>query len=522
MHDFVIAGAGSAGCVLANRLSADPGNRVLLLEAGPPNTRREIAIPAAFPTLFRSDCDWAYTTEPQPHLGGRTVFWPRGKTLGGCSSINAQIYQRGHRFDFDHWAGLGNRGWGFDDVLPYFQRAECGQAGGPCGTTGPLHVSALRDPNPLSLSFIQAAVAAGLPPNDDFNGPDLDGVGLVHVTQKRGRRWSSADAYLRPAIRRPNLTVLTGARATCVLFEGKRAVGLQYLHASQAHTARARREVILCGGAVNSPQLLLLSGVGPADELKRHGIVPVHDLPGVGQNLQDHPMVVLLFRSRRPVSLASAGSLLNRLRYLLLRRGPLTSNVGEALAFVHSRPDLPAPDLELIFAPVLYLDQGGVAPREHGFGVGVVALQPRSVGWISLRSAGPLEPPLIQPNYLGDPAGEDLRVLAHGAHLARRIVRLGPLEPYCGDELGGDGRPLGETAVEDHVRAVVQTVYHPVGTCKMGTDDAAVVDAQLRVRGVDGLRVVDASVMPVIVRGHTQAATVMIAEKASDLILKGA
>lgn len=522
MYDYVIAGAGAAGCVLANRLSADPGTRVLLLEAGPGDRRREIAVPAAFPKLFRTDVDWAYDTEPQEHLGGRRVYWPRGKTLGGSSSLNAQVYQRGHPSDFDEWAAQGNAGWGFAEVLPYFKRSE-NSCRGACafrGTGGPLEISELRHTNPLTRAFLEAAVAAGIPRNDDVNGATMEGVGLAQVTQRRGRRWSCADAYLRPVLRRENLTVLTGAHATRVLFEGTRAVGVAYTCGGRQETARAGREVILSGGAVNSPQLLLLSGVGPAAELKRLGISVVYDLPGVGQNLQDHPMAVVRCACHRPISLASAETLGNFLRYLLFGSGPLTSNVAEGLAFVRSDPTVAAPDLELIFAPVLYLNEGLEAPRNHGFSFGVVLLAPHSRGHITLRSTNPADPPSIQPNYLGDPGGEDLRRLAAGVEVARRVAASKPLASHAGPELGADGRPQLEDAVS-LVRGRMQTVYHPVGTCKMGTDHLAVVDPHLRVRGVTGLRVVDASVMPTIVRAHTMAATVMIAEKASDLIRKG-
>jgi choline dehydrogenase len=521
MHDYIIVGAGSAGCVLANRLSAAPGIRVLLLEAGPADRKAEIAVPAAFPTLFRTEVDWNYTTEPQHELGGRRIYWPRGKMLGGCSSINAQVYQRGHPADFDGWAAAGAAGWSFAEVRDYFKRSEtCLRGPSPHrGSDGPLQVGDLRSPNLLTRAFVRAAQEAGIPLNEDCNGADPEGVDYAQVTQKGGRRWSCADAYLRPALRREGLTVVTEALVRRIVFEGKRAVGVEFEHGGQIRVERARREVVLCGGAVNSPQLLLLSGVGPAEELKEQRIAPVHDLPGVGRNLQDHPMTVLLFRARRPVTLAAAGSLWNRLRYLVLGRGPLTSNVAEALAFVRSRADLTAPDLELIFAPALYRNEGLEPPREHGFGIGVVALRPRSVGWIRLRSGDPRDPPLIQPNYLTDADGEDLRVMVHGLKLARRILLGKAFDAERAEEMDPGATCRSDADFEAFVRTRLQTVYHPVGTCKMGVDPLSVVDPELRVHGVEGLRVVDASVMPVIVRAHTNAATVMIAEKAADLML---
>ena len=522
MYDYVIVGAGSAGCVLANRLSADPQTRVLLLEAGGPDSRREVHIPAAFSKLFKTPADWNYQTEPQPQLGNRSLYWPRGKLLGGSSSINAMIYIRGNHRDYDGWAQLGNEGWSFEDVLPYFKRAENQQRGASDlhGGGGPLDVADLRTVNPLSRAFVEACAELGIPRNEDFNGAHQEGAGLYQVTQRQGQRFSAAAAYLRPAQARQNLTVQTDAQASRVVFDGKRAVGVQYRRAGQPTEARAQREVILCGGAVNSPQLLMLSGVGAAESLKRLGIEVVMDLPGVGQNLQDHLAAGTLYECTQPISLAGAQRLPNVLNYLVFKRGPLTSNVAEAGAFVRTRPELPFPDLQFHFAPVYFADHGFDVPAGDGFTFGPTLLHPESRGWIGLRSPDPFAPPAIQPNYFS--AEADLQVLLDGLKLGRRLAQAQAFAPYRGAEV----RPGPDVQTDDDLRAFIrqsaQTLYHPVGTCKMGSDPQSVVDAQLRVHGLDGLRVVDASIMPTVVGGNTNAPTIMIAEKAADMIRKGA
>ena len=520
MYDFVIVGAGSAGCVLAARLSEDPACRVLLLEAGPPDKKLEIRIPAAFNKLFKTRFDWAYDTEPQAHLGGRVMFWPRGKTLGGSSSLNAQMYVRGNRLDYDHWAELGNSGWDYDAVLPYFRRSENSERGSAPerGVGGPLNIADPRDPNPTTLAFLRAAQEAGIPENHDVNGPQQDGIGTTQLTQRRGRRWSAADAYLKPARKRRNLTVVTGAHATGIVLERNRAVGVEYVVDGQARRDDATREVIVSGGAINSPQLLMLSGIGPADQLREHGISVAHDLAGVGKNLQDHLAVVSIVHSREAVTLAAAESLPNLVRFLVAGRGMLTSNVAEACGFVRTRPDLLAPDLEIVFAPVPFIDHGLAPPPGHGLTIGAVALQPRSVGEVTLRAADPFVAPNIQPNYLSDDTGEDLRVLVEGLRIARRIFDAPALARYVGEPMLPPSRDTTDAGLADHVRQHAETLYHPVGTCKMGTDDLAVVDPDLRVHGLEHLRVIDASVMPTIPRGHTHASTVMIAEKAVDIL----
>jgi choline dehydrogenase len=517
VFDYVVVGAGSAGCVVASRLTEDPSTRVLLLEAGGSDRRPLVRIPAGFYKLFRSGADWQYTTEPQAALNGRRLYWPRGKLLGGSSSINAMIYTRGHPADYDGWRAAGNEGWGFADVLPCFKKAE-NQERGPSdwhGTGGPLEVADLRSPNPLSHVYLEACAELGLPRSADFNGPCQDGVGFYQVTQKAGRRCSVASAYLAPARKRPNLTVLTGAHTTRILFERGRAVGVEYLRRGRVEQARAGREVVLCGGAVNSPQLLLLSGVGPRAHLEKLGIPVVMDLPGVGQNLQDHPIIGACHVCTRPVSLDRADTLGNILRYLLTRRGPLTSNIAESGGFVRTDPGLAAPDLQLYFAPAFYIEHGFVRPAGHGFSLGACLLRPHSRGEITLRSRDPLQAPLIQPAYLREQG--DLDVLLAGLRLIRRIARASAFDAYRGPELL-PGEDVIEEALAEYVRQRVETLYHPAGTCKMGEDPLAVVDARLRVHGAAGLRVVDASVMPALPGGNTNAPVVMIAEMAVELM----
>jgi choline dehydrogenase len=512
MYDVVIVGAGSAGCVLAGRLTEDPRIRVLVLEAGPTDRKMEIRVPAAFTKLFKTPYDWDYSTVAQDGLDRRELYWPRGRTLGGSSSINSQMYVRGRPADFNAWALPG---WSWKEVRPLFDRMENDERG-HLGLGGPVHVARLRDTNPATHAFVRAAVEVGLEFVEDVNDPVREGVGYTPVTQRNGRRWSAADAYLHPATRRPNLTVLTGARARRVLFEGASAVGVEYLQNGAVHVARATSEVIVSGGAVNSPQLLMLSGIGPADHLRALGIEVVHDLPGVGRNLQDHIAVAVIVSSKQPVSLVAAESPSNLAKFLLFRKGMLTSNVGEACALVRTRPGLPGPDLELIFAPVPFVDHGLVKQQRHGLTIGAVALQPGSRGTIALRSADPLDKPVISPNYVSDP--EDLRVLSEGVKLARRIFQATALRAFAAEAIEPDLDLQTDADLQAFLRQQCETLYHPVGTCAMGTGREAVVDPELRVRGLQGLRVVDASVLPIITRGHTNAPTMMVAERAADLV----
>jgi choline dehydrogenase len=518
-YGYVIVGAGSAGCVLANRLSADPMCRVALLEAGGPDRAREIHIPVAFTKFFLTGYDWNFRTSKQPQLSDREVYWPAGKTLGGSSSINGQAWVRGHRVDYDGWA-QSCPGWSYDEVLPYFQRAERrvgSNAGGVYGTSGPQFISELRDPNPTTSAFLAACAELGMRRPGELNEPDNTGYAPTPVTQRRGLRHSAADAYLRPARRRRNLTVLTGAHVQRILLDGARATGVEYRDTTGlTQRVTASREVILSAGTVKSPQLLLLSGIGDPDQLRTVGVEPGHELVGVGANLQDHLAAGIVVHCPKPVTLAGAGSRAQLARFLLTRRGMLTSSVDEAIAFVRSNPALAAPDLELIWLPVPFLGEGLTPAPAHGLTLAVLFLQPDSRGYIRLASADPAEPPVIDPGYLT--AESDLRGLLAGLRIAERLCDTVALRPYVGAPMAPWPGKVDDAKLATLVREHAQTAYHPVGTCRMGSDDAAVVDCELRVRGLDGLRVVDASVMPRIIRGHTHAPTVMIAERAADLI----
>jgi choline dehydrogenase len=518
-YDVVVVGAGSAGCALAGRLSEDPSLRVLLLEAGGSDKVLEVQIPAALYKVWRTRRDWNYATEEQPGLDGRKLFWPRGRVLGGSSSINAMIYIRGARADYDGWASLtGDDSWSYDSVLPLFRRMEDNARGADewHGVGGPLRVEDLRSPHAWTKAVVESAVAAGYPRNDDFNGAVQEGVGQYQVTQKRGRRWSSADAYLHPAMDRPNLTVRTGALTTRVLVSGGRATGVEYRWNGSLHTARASAEVVLSGGAVNSPQLLMLSGIGPADHLREVGVDVVHDLPGVGAGLQDHPLVPVVWDVRSGASLFRAESPSGYAKWFGARRGPLTSNLAEAGLFTRSTPELTEPDLQMHFLPVKFWKQAEVDPDVDAFTAAVVLVDVRSRGSVRLRSADPTWAPSIDAGYLTD--SRDLDALVSGVEKAREIASVGPLASVLADEWSPGAALTGRDALRAKVRETLESLYHPVSSCRMGTDDLAVVDSTLRVHGIEGLRVVDASVMPTLVRGNTNAPTIMIAERAADLI----
>lgn len=518
--DYIVIGAGSAGCVVTYRL-AEAGHTVLVLEAGGDDAKvDEIHIPAAFPNLFRTSHDWDYETIEQKHALGRRMYWPRGKVLGGSSSINAQLYIRGNKLDYDTWRDeYGCAGWGYADLLPYFIRSEDNERGASKfhGSGGPLRVEDPRFTHELTAAFVESAVAYGIKRNDDFNGAQQDGAGLFQVTQKRGRRWSAADAYLRPAMDRDAVTVQIDALVSKVLIEGGRAVGVQWSSGGTTARAYASAEVILSGGSINSPQLLMLSGVGPAEHLREHGIAVVSDVAGVGENLQDHLAAPAVWLTQGTTSLHDHENIASLLKWQALRSGPLTSTVAEACAFVRSRDDLPAPDLQYHVAAAAFVDHGLAEPPGPGFTMAPVLVAPASSGRIRLRSADPRWRPEIDAGYLS--ADEDMEALVAGIRLAREIAQLGVLPQWLASEFLPGEQATSADSIRDTVRQWGQTLYHPVGTCAMGVSDASVVDLECRVRGVDALRVVDASVMPAVPRGNTNAPTIAIAEKSADLIL---
>ncbi|MFH7028823.1 MAG: GMC family oxidoreductase [Heteroscytonema crispum UTEX LB 1556] len=521
MYDYVIVGAGSAGCVLANRLTENPKITVLLLEAGNPDQKSEIHMPAGFSKLLKTEYDWEYYTEKQPYLNNRQIYCPRGKVLGGSSSINAMIYIRGNRGDYDHWHDLGNEGWSAKEVLPYFKKAENQERGTDeyHSINGLLNVANLRCINPLSRIFIKAALEAGFTQNSDFNGTEQEGFGFYQVTQKNGKRHSAAVAYLKPILKRKNLTVKTNAQVTRILFEGTQAVGLTYTQNNLVNEIKIAKEVILSGGSINSPQLLMLSGIGSAEHLKSLGIPVIMDLPGVGKNLQDHLSVPLAYQCTKPITLINAEKIENILKYLLFKKGPLTTNVAEAGGFIKTRHDLSKPDVQYHFAPAYFLEHGFKKPKGHGFTLGPTLLHPQSKGSITLRSNNPLEAPVIQPNYLAIEA--DLQVLVTALKLSRKLIQMKAFNAFRGKEVVPGSQVQTEEEICDFIRNTAETLYHPVGTCKMGNDALAVVNSQLQVHGIQGLRIVDASIMPSIVGGNTNAPTIMIAEKAADMIKMG-
>jgi len=523
--DYIIVGAGSAGCVLANRLTANGRYRVLLLEAGPRDTNFWIHVPLGYGKLFaRTDVNWAYEGEPEPTLNGRRIFTPRGKVLGGSSSINGLVYIRGQREDFDAW---GVPGWGFDDLLPYFKKSEDQSRGADAwhGVGGPLAVSDLPDKHELCEAFIASARALGLPQNDDFNGATQEGAGYYQATAKNGKRCSTAVGYLRPAEKRANLQVEVEALATRILFEGTRAVGIEYRQRGVRRTARAAREVLLAGGAFNSPQLLQLSGVGARALLEQHGVAPVLDVPEVGENLQDHFYVRTFWRCNKPITLNDDMRSLWRqarigLQYLLFKRGPLTVSAGYAAAFLRTRPELTRPDAQLYFINFSTAKRGGHLHPFSGFTCSVSQLQAQSRGWVRLRDANPESPPAILYNYLA--AESDRRMMVDGLKFARRLVNTPPLSNYVVQEEYPGARVQSDEDWLDFCREAGDTVFHPTSTCRMGTDARAVVDPRLRVRGLSGLRVIDAAVMPAVPSGNINAAVIALAEKGADLVLEDA
>ncbi len=528
-YDYIIVGGGSAGCVLANRLSADPANRVCLVEAGGDDRSSLVytPLPSLVATVSAGLFNWKYNSKPQPTMANREIYCPRGKVLGGSSSINAMVYTRGQRQDYDSWAAQGNDGWSYDDVLPYFKRSEHNERGG-CdyhGTGGPLNVADLRSKHPICEAFIQAAVEKGERPTDDFNGAEQEGVGWYQTTQKEGRRFSAAAAYLHPVSHRPNLDIMTDTQTTRVLLEGMRAVGIEVLQEGARRQIMAEKEVILSAGAYGSPQILLLSGIGPREKVEPHGIAHSHELPGVGENLQEHVDIIVVGHDKSASSWAMfrprgfVYTLYSFFRYILHKQGMLTSPNTEAGAFIKVSDHAETPDIQIHTAPLAMDDHGRYLPyyAQYGFSVHACVLRPKSRGHLSLRDSDPASHPEIDPNLLSHP--DDTQLLIQAVRRLREYFAADALKAYFDKEINPGNNVASDQALEEFIRSNANHVYHPVGTCKMGSDPMAVVNEQLCVHGIEQLRVVDASIMPTIISGNTNAPTMMIAEKAADMIL---
>ncbi len=520
--DYIIVGAGSAGCVLANRLSADPNLRVCLIEAGPPDRNLLIHIPLGVMGLFRHRrLNWRFETTRQTEAGNRAIYVPRGKTLGGTSSINGMVYTRGHPTDYDAWAAAGNPGWSFEDVLPYFRRSENNERWKDSpyhGVGGPLNVSDSA-PSLLSEVFSDAAASLQIPHCEDFCGVTHEGYGMRQLTQKGGRRHSTAAAFLKPVRDRKNLVVITSALVDRVTLDGKRAVGVEIVNGTRRQIS-ARREVVLAGGAIASPMILMRSGIGDGGELARHGIAVAHDLPAVGKNLQDHVAACIQYMNPSNASFGLSWRTVPKfawgaVEYLLFRRGLYARNIMQAGAFVKSDPSLPKPDIQLIFSGARRTPSG-IVGIGHGFGLFAVVLRPKSRGYVGLSGADALAAPVIDPRFFSDPA--DMEALLRGVKLSRRLIQAPAFNPHRGKEIVPGDNVQSDDGLREFIRNAAATVFHPVGTCRMGGDPTSVVDPQLRVRGIDGLRVIDASIMPTIIGGNTNAPTIMIAEKGADMI----
>jgi len=526
---YVIVGAGAAGCVLANRLSADPQATVLLLEAGGTDRHPLVRIPAGFAKVMGTKFNWAFDTVPQRHLGHRRMFLPQGRGLGGSTAVNAMLYVRGHRGDYDEWRDLGNEGWGYDDVLPHFKRFERNERLNDeyHGVDGELNVADQVGPNPLSRAFVRAAQEVGIPYTADPNGASQEGVFFHQVTQRDGWRESAATAFLRPVRHRPNLTVVTGATATRVLVEHGRAVGLTYVRGTEERTVRAAEEVVVSAGAINSPRLLLLSGIGPAEELRAAGVEVVHDLPGVGKNLHDQVEVYVTAESSKPISYTGEDrwdkAIRHGLQWALYKTGPATATITEAGAFLSSSESVRSPDIQLHFLPayVVWPDEARTAARVPGHGFTLLAcnVRPRSRGEVRLVSPDASVMPIVDPNYLGEP--EDWTISVEGFKWIRKVLAAPAFAPYVAREHMPGPSVESDEEIRAYIRQWGKTDYHPVGSCKMGTDELAVVDPQLRVHGLHGLRVIDSSIMPSIISGNTQAPSMMIGEKGAAMMLAG-
>ncbi|MCU0392564.1 MAG: choline dehydrogenase [Thermoflexibacter sp.] len=519
MFDYIIVGAGSAGCVLANRLTENPQTRVLLLEAGKKDTNFLISVPAAFYKLFRTKFDWNFYTEPQQHLGQKKLYQPRGKVLGGSSSINAMIYIRGHRQDYDTWAQLGNEGWSYEDVLPYFKKSENQQVFKDKyhGQDGQLYVRDQAFPNPLTALMMESAKGLGYPINNDFNGSEQEGFGMYQTTiDAKGQRHSTARAFLKPALNRPNLQVMTQCLATKIIFEGKKAIGVEFEQGGQTKIEKVNREVILSAGAFQSPQLLMLSGVGRGQDLQALDIPVVHDLQGVGQNLKDHVITSIVMSCNQNITLDTQATLWNFLKYIFTGKSPLASNIAEGGGFIKTQEGLTASDIQFHFGPGYFVNHGFDNIKGNGFSLGPTLLQPESTGEVRLASPNPKDAPRIDPRYFSKE--QDIRTMVEGFKIGYKILTSKIFQPYIKNNYLPQNELKTEQQIIDHIKSYLQTLYHPTSTCRMGNDGLAVVNSKLQVHGIERLRVVDASIMPTIVRGNTNAPTIMIAEKAAELI----
>jgi choline dehydrogenase-like flavoprotein len=523
---YIVVGAGAAGCVVANRLSADPNNTVLLLEAGGKDWNPLIHIPIGFTKLTTPDVNWGFSTVPQREMNDREMWYPQGRTLGGSTSINAMIYIRGHRNDYDTWAQQGNKGWGYQDVLPYFKKSENNERLNNKwhGIGGDMNVTQQTQSNPLTRAFVRSAQEVGIPFNQDVNGAEQDGVTFYDVTQRDVRRESSATAFLNPAKKRPNLTVLTRSQGSKILFKNGQAIGLEFIQKGKKAVAYVDKEVILSSGAVNSPKLLLLSGVGPADELRAAGIEVVHDLPGVGKNFQDH-MDVYITAETSPVSYNMEDrpdrAIRHGIQYLLYKTGPVTACVAEAGAFIRSSDKVDSPDIQIHCLPAYVIDHGRKRVKGHGITINTCNLRPKSIGEVKLRDTNPTSIPLINPDFCGDKEGYDWKISMEGFKWGRKILAAEAFAPFIKKEFMPGVDVQDENQVRKYIKEWSKTDYHPVGSCKMGSDDMAVVDTQLRVHGLKGLRVIDASIMPTLISGNTQAPSIMIGEKGAAIVLAG-